>query len=177
MRIRVAVVIALAAAAPLARADKCVPQSKAEAASKDGRFKVTAARGESGWVITLEDTKNRAAAAKPLKGIESHAHMELFVTGDGERIVVFDGYAGTRRDHRLLVLDKDLNPVRSLGLKDILDDAELARVTESISHLHWLKYDEKKPAALTDDGAAFVFTVLSGRAVRVVLSDGRPAPK
>ena len=88
-----------------------------------------------------------------LKGIERHSHLSILVPKGGRRFIVLDPTAGHRLKDRVQIYKANGKLIKSFGVNDLLKDKELKDVSQSVSHIQWLGYDEAKKSGiwLSDD--------------------------
>jgi hypothetical protein len=117
-------------------ADRCKPSDRMRGESKDGRYVVIARYDEDAgkWNARWEDTKTDETGEGILEYLMWHAHADVLIADDGSRFVVFDPKAGRREEHRLQVYDKAIELVGDFGLKELLTEDELGKVSYTVNH-------------------------------------------
>jgi len=161
----------------LAFGDSCGGWGGAPAESVNGRYEVSVQFDEEtgNWAYVWKDTKKSETLTGPLKSIERHAHLYLFITQDGSRFAVLDPIAGHRLNDRLLIYQSDGKLVRTFSIEDLLTKYAVKKVLRSKSHIRWLKYDKDKKSYVKYDPKkeTLQLTIKWNRRIRVSLMDGK----
>jgi len=174
----IALCVVLCISVTEAGADTCIWSTKEVGKSKNERFVVTAVydREQRQWRADWQDTQLDNSAQAVLQGIEAHAHLAILVRPDGRYFAVLDIAAGHRDNDRILVYDWQGQLVKSYGLKEMLTEAELAKVKHSVSHIQWCSYDpeHKRWYGLNEDETVIELRTMTGRKVEIPLQRATP---
>lgn len=167
---KLAIAFALLSGSSNVWADSCLGTSATIGKSADGRFTVIAQHNSKTkqWQFVWTDTKTKRTVRHAMPTIPKHAHLYLFVSGDGSRLAVVRVSAGHDLDDRLMIYQSDGKLVKAFSIKDLLNAQEIGDVQRSISHLQWLFYDGSigKVDAKTD---VLKMKSRQGRVIRVSL--------
>jgi len=160
-------VIQLTAAPVLA--DTCAIRSSMPATNR-----VHVVNGFAGHYI-LTNLKTGKQHSGPLPLIDSHAHLQFFLSDDGKHFAVLDESAGHRLTNRFMIYTLSGKLVASLGVQDLLTKDEQGKIVRSISHMYWLKRDSATGSYGNYVAAenAVCLTTFSDRKVLISLVDGR----
>jgi hypothetical protein len=168
------VLVALAALSGpgAARADDCSGHSVQLVAVPGAKRAVALRVNEKRqWEVRVTAPGAAPGAWQPLPRLRAHAHVAVIASDATTRFVVVDMSGDTDFADRVLVFDVQagrVNLVASFGLESILAPLEFAKVSRSISHLHWLAYAEGKFAVrLAASGKALELDLMSGRTATI----------
>jgi hypothetical protein len=142
------------------------------AQSSDGRYIVRLNLAEV-WKGHIEDTKLETGFEANPDGLQRHAHFEVFITDDGERVVVFEPAIDERLSANLLVFNRDLRLLKGFTLNDLLTKNDQGAVTHSISQCQFTDFDNAKGRryGLEDDGKTFAIHLRSRRTALISLAE------
>lgn len=156
-------------------ADSCVGASSVPATNQHYKVDGQVDAESKKWNYVLTDVKTGEKRTGTLSRIQLHAHLYFFLSQDSKRFAVLDASAGHHLKDRFMIHDSDAKLIASLGVDDILDKEERANVQQTVSHIHWLKYDPASNSYgmyLPEENAVSLNT-LRDRAVVISLTDGK----
>lgn len=169
-----ATILTLASLAAPAHADDCGGRSLSSI--HGGSYDWVELRWQADhWELRTTPAPGQVGAWMPVpepEGKATHAHLMVFAPKTHTWFAVIDTSAEHAAERRVRVYDAAGKMVAAYGLGDFMTPAELAQVTRSISHIHWLGEGAREPK-LEDDGNTLPIVLVGGRTVRLGL--GGPA--
>ena len=121
-------------------ADKCALQSTRPATSPDGLLTINATYKEQlGWTYLITNQSGLEVASGAIPFVTDHAHLEFIIPNNGTTLAIMDIDAERRLNDRIIILRINGDLIKSYGLEDFMNDAELKSVRESERHLKWVK--------------------------------------
>jgi|GEM_PF-2868540 len=180
--------LAVAGTAAPAWADDCVGSSLQMVTSEDAAYRVDIRTvGREGWEARSLPVHESKGAWTRLEDVPWHGHLVVAVPEKSRRFVVIRAGAGRETTQRVLVYEgvtpsktagKLVKLVRIFDLKELLTEAEMAKLHPSISHLQWLypRTDGKPSVRLTGDDRVEL-KVIGGRTIELALDHLLPPKK
>lgn len=151
-----------------ARADDCMGHSVQLVQAPGAKRGVELRQNDKRqWEVRVTPPGSPAGAWQPLPRLRQHAHVAVIPSDATTRFVVVDMSGDTDFADRVLVFDVRegrVNLVAAFGLESVLTVVELAAVSRSISHVHWLAYAAGKVSVrLAPSQTALELDLISGR--------------
>ena len=165
----------LALLAPeLARADSCLGASSVPSSNQQFKVEGQVDSQAKKWSYVLTDLKTGTSQTGALPGLPWHAHLFFFLGQDG-CFAVLDASGGLRLEDRLRIYQADGTLRATLGIKDILNTDEQAKLRPTVNHIQWLKFNSgvNSYGTFISTRNAVSLTTLAGREVLISLADGK----
>ncbi len=151
-----------------ARADDCMGHSvqvlQAPLAKRGVELRLNDKRQ---WEARITARGAPPAPWQPLPRLRTHAHVAVIASDATTRFVVVDLSGDTDFGDRVLLFDARegrANLIAAFGLESLMTPIELAMVSRSISHVHWLAHVAGKLSLrLAPSQTALELDLISGR--------------